>query len=323
MPQPTVYESHVDRPLTNISIAYIQDQDHFVSSKVFPMLSVAKRSDQYYTFTQADWFRDEARPRAEATESAGSGYNLSTGSYLCNKFALHKDVDDDVVENSDNPLQPYADATRFVTHKMLLKQETEWISAYFATSLWGRDRTGATHFTQWNNMATSDPINDIEAGKEYILNNTGFMPNTLVMGYQVYRQLKQNPEIVDRLKHTMPIVGSTVGETLLASMLGIERVLVAKSVYDTTDEGSASASYSFFHGKNALLCYVAPSPSLLTPTAGYKFVWTGISQGIGTNVGIKRFRMEELNADRIEGQMAWDDKLVGSNLGYYFSAAVA
>lgn len=322
MPQPTVYESHVDRPLTNISIAYIQDQDHFVSTKVFPMLNVAKKSDQYYTFTQADWFRDEARPRAEATESAGSGYNLSTDSYLCNKFALHKDVDDDVVENSDNPLQPYADATRFVTHKMLLKQENEWVSAYFATSKWGRDRTGGTHFTQWNNHANSDPIGDVKTGKTYILNNTGFMPNTLVMGYEVFQQLEDHPDIVDRIKYTSVVTGSTVTEQLLASMFGIERVLVAKSIYDTGPEGG-TASYSFFLGKNALLCYVAPNPSLLTPTAGYKFVWTGISQGIGTNVGIKRFRMEELNADRIEAQMAWDDKLVGSNLGYYFSGAVA
>ncbi|MHC4413612.1 MAG: major capsid protein [Planctomycetota bacterium] len=303
MPQPDVYSVHVDRPLTNISVAYIQEQGHFISTKVFPVIAVDKRSDQYWSYTQADWFRDEARPRADSTESAGSGYNVSTDSYNCNVHAIHKDVGDQVVANSDNPLNPRADATRFVTHKMLLKQESEWVTDYFATSKWGTDRTGGTHFTQWNNYATSDPIEDIEAGKETILNNTGFMPNTLVLGYQVFRKLKHHPDIVDRMKYTTPVVNSTVDSVLLAAMFGVDRVLVALGIENTAVEG-ATASYSFFLGKNALLAYVAPRASLLTPTAGYTFVWNGVSQGLGNNVGIKAFRMEHLAAERIEGQMS-------------------
>lgn len=322
MPQPTVYDVHVDRPLTNISVAYIQEQEHFIATKVFPLLPVDKKSDKYYTYTQADWFRDEARPRADTTESAGSGYGMSTADYNCNIYAIHKDVGDQVVANSDNPLNPFADAARFTTQKMLLKQEADWVSKYFATSLWGTDKTGGTHFTQWNNYATSDPIEDIEAGKEQILNDTGFMPNTLVLGYQVFRKLKHHPDIVDRMKYTTPVVNSTVDTTLLANMFGVDRVMVAKSIKNAAIE-NATDNYSFFLGKHALLCYSTPRASLLTPTAGYTFVWRGVSDGLGASVGITRFRMEHLRAERIEAQMAWDNKLISSNLGYYYSGAVA
>ena len=322
MPQPTVYDVHVDRPLTNISVAYIQEQSHFVATKVFPMLAVDKKSDQYYTYTQADWFRDEARPRADSTESAGSGYNVSQDAYSCNVYAIRKDVGDQVVANSDNPLNPFADATRFVTQKMLLKQEAEWVADYFTTSKWATDKTGGTHFTQWSNYATSDPISDIEAGKETILNNTGFLPNALVMGYQTFRILKHHPEIVDRMKYTTPVVNSTVSEMLLAAMFGVANVYVARGVKNAAVE-NATDNYSFFHGKHALLCYVEPRASLLTPTAGYTFMWRGVSDGLGANVGITRFRMDHLRAERIEAQMAWDNKLVGSQLGYFFSGAVA
>ena len=322
MPQPDLYTVHVDVPLTQISIAYIQEQDHFVATKAFPMLAVDKKSDKYFTYTAADWFRDEARERADSAESAGSGYTLSTDNYTCNVFAMHKDIGDQVIANSDNPLNPIGDAVRFVTQKMLLKLETEWVADYFATSKWGTDRTGGTNFTQWNNAGTSDPIEDIEAGKETILNNTGYMPNTLIMGYQVFRKLKQHPAIIDMLKYTTPIVGSTITEVLLANMFGLQRVLVAKSIKNAAVE-NATDNYTFYLGKNALLAHVAAEPAPLTPSAGYTFVWRGVSQGMGANVGIKSFRMEQLASLRIEAQMAWDNKLVASALGYYFSGAVA
>jgi hypothetical protein len=38
---------------------------------------------------------------------------------------------------------------------------------------------------------------------------------------------------------------------------------------------------------------------------------------------IKRFRMEELAADRVEGEMAFDMKLVGADLGIFFYDAIA
>jgi len=66
-----------------------------------------------------------------------------------------------------------------------------------------------------------------------------------------------------------------------------------------------------------------PSAGILSPTAGYQFAWRGVSDGMGQNIGITRFRMPELRADRIEAQMAWDYKVVAPDLGYFFSNAVA
>ena len=150
MPQPTQSESHVDAVLSNISVAYIQKQEHFIASKVFPLVPVDKQTDKYYVYTKNDWFRDEAERRADATESAGSGYNLGTTSYSCDVFALHKDVGDQVVRNSDSVLQPFASATEFVTQKLLLRQEIQWVSDAFTTSVWATDKTGGTHFEVWS-----------------------------------------------------------------------------------------------------------------------------------------------------------------------------
>ena len=129
MPQPTVSDVHVDAILTNMSVAYMQEAYAFVASRAFPQVSVQKQSDKYFTYSQADFFRDQVQLRADGTQSAGTGYSLSTATYSAEVYALHKDIGDQVRANSDAPLDPDMDATRFLTQQMLIRQEVEWASA--------------------------------------------------------------------------------------------------------------------------------------------------------------------------------------------------
>lgn len=328
MPQPSQQDVHVDAILTNISVAYIQSSSKFMSTQAFPVVPVDKQSDLYYTYTKNDWFRDEAQRRADNTESAGSGYGLSTASYRCDVWAFHKDVGDQMRKNADNPLKPDTEATQFVTQRLMLRQEIQWVTDYFSTGVWGTDVTGvaaapaAGQFIQWNDYAASDPIEDMEEGKETILSTTGFEANTLVIGYQVFRALKNHPDVIDRIKYTTGVTGRTITPELLAAMFDVDRVLVSKAIKATNEEGQTEV-YAFTHGKHALLMHVAPSPGLMTPSAGYVFTWRGISEGLGTDIGITRFRMQHLRSDRVEGQVAFDNKVVATDLGYFFSGAVA
>ena len=141
----------------------------------------------------------------------------------------------------------------------------------------------------------------------------------MVLGYDAFRQLRHHPEVVDRVKYT---TANTPTEATLASLFGVDRILVARAIQNSGAEGAAD-SFDLLHGKNAALYYVAPSPGVLTPSAGYQFTWTGVSDGLGQNVGISRFRIPELRCDRIEAQQAWDYRVVGSDLGYFFSSCVA
>ncbi len=319
MGQPTQNQVHVDVPLTNISTAYIQSQDAFIASKVFPIVRVQKQTDKYYTYTKNDWFRDEAQLRADSSESAGSGYGLSTASYSCDVYAMHKDIGEQVRNNADSQINLDREAVQFVTQRLLLRQEIQWVTDYFTTSVWATDSTPSN---LWSDFTASDPIEDIETGKETILSSTGMMANTLVLGYQVARKLRNHPDIVDRIKYTQGVTARTVTNEMLAAMFGVDRVLVPYGVKATNVEGETAAT-SFTHGKHALLCHVASSPGLLTPSAGYIFAWDGVSGGLGQNVGIKRIDVPLKASQRIEGQIAFDNKVVGTDLGYFFNGAVA
>lgn len=324
MGNPTLSDVHVDRALTNISIAHIQDTEkNFIANKVFPIVPVTNRSDKYFIFSQADFFRNEAKLRAPGAETAGGGYRLSTDNYSCDVIGYHADLDDQTRANADQPLQLEKSHTVYVTQQILLKREVDWVSHFFTTGLWtgsttGTDLVGTVDFTQWDNIV-STPIEDITSEADSISQKTGYRPNTLVLGPQVYTTLKNHPDVLDRVKYTQKGI---ITEEILAVLFDVERVLVPRGVRNTAAEAH-TASYSFLYGKNALLCYTAPAPGLYQPSAGYLFTWQGLFGAGAEGVRIKNFRMEQNAANRIEGESAYSLKVVSADLGCFFSAAIA
>jgi hypothetical protein len=317
MPQPTKSDVHVDRPLTNMSVAFLQDQRDFVASRVFPMLPVAKQSDQFFVYDKKQWFRSDSQKRAPGTPSAGSGYTLSTDSYRADVWAVHKDVDDQTRANADVPINVDREAVDFVMQQQLIRKEKEWMAAYFTTGIWSSDFTPGT---LWS-AASSDPIKDVRAQKRVIFRQTGRMPNKLVVSPDVDDILKDHPTIVERIKYTQ---FADVDNQILARLLGLEEYLVANAIEDMEPESEGGVEdLQHLASKDALLVYAAPRPGIMTPSAGYTFAWTGLFGASEQGNRIKRFRMEELASDRVESEMAWDLKLVSPELGIFFNNAIA
>jgi hypothetical protein len=330
MPSPTLQETHIDSALTNMSVAYLQDPNMYIADKVFPIVPVEKQSDRYFVYKKEDWLRDEAVERAAGTESAGGGYDIdNTPSYYCIKWAYHKDVTDDDRTNSDEPLRPDEDAVQFVTDKMLLRRENLWAQSYFKASVWGTDMTGAPSadqgagtFIHWDDYENSNPIEDIDTQRWAIASVTGKLPQILVLGPYTYKALRNHPIVLDRIKYTQRGI---VTPDLLATLLDVDKVLVAAAVQNASAKGAATQNINFVFGKGALLTYAAPSPGIKTASGGYCFAWNGLfgSGAYGNRIG--RIPMPWLGegTERIEGEMAFDIKVVGADLGCFFAGCVS
>jgi hypothetical protein len=339
--QPSRGAVHVNQPLTNISIAYLQSTDHFIADKAFPPILVAKQSDAYFTYDRGEFNRDEMQERGPATESAGGTYNISTDTYYSRVFAYHKDIPDQVRANADSPINLDREATEFVTHKALINREVNWVSKYFtagnpgdtwtfdvdgvsagATAPASFDPTDAANNDKlhWSDPA-STPIEDVRQGLRYVLESTGFQPNCLTLGKAVYDALLDHPDIVGRIDRGQTSGPARTSLVTLGDLFEIEKVLVMRSIRNTAAQGQ-TAAHTFIGGKHALLSYSPPSPGLMTPSSGYTFMWSGMEGG-GNGLRIKRFRIEPIASDRVEIEMAYDHKLVSSDLGYFFGGIVA
>lgn len=330
MPQPTLQDVHVNAALTDVSVAYIQDNENFIADKVFPMVPVVHKSDVYYVFSKDDFLRDDVQQVADGAELAGSGFNLATQNYSCKVWGYHKDIGDQVRANQDPAIDIDVTATKFIMQKHLIRRDNIFVASFIKTGVWGTDNVGTAGGTPgttmpayWNDDANGDPFTDIAIGQTTILQNTGMEANVLVLGFPVYQALRKHPLVIDRVKYTMQADAKNITPQLLAAAFDVDEVLVSKSVYNTAKEG-LTGSYSFTLGKNALLCHRADAPGLMIPTAGYTFPWQGLTglNSMGIVIFQDRLPGKGRNTIRTNSLMAFDMQVVSSALGYYFSSIV-
>jgi hypothetical protein len=205
---------------------------------------------------------------------------------------------------------------------LLIRRERLFASEYLTIGVWGTDVTGGTNFAQWDDEATSDPAEDIKVARIKILLNTGRRPNCLTVDIYTHEALKKHPLIQAKF---FGVVGGqgNVTNAMLASYFEVEKYLVSAAVYTASDETVANPVMSFIAPKCALLSYAPTVASVMQPSAGYIFGWSGLT-GLN-NIGIrtKRFRMENIEAERIENTMSFDMKLVAADCGYFFSSTVS
>jgi hypothetical protein len=328
MTQPTPSDVHVNAPLTSIAVAYLQDLRDFVADRVFPLVPVQKQSDRYFLFPKGNWFRSEAKPRGLSQESAGSGFEIdNTPNYFAEVQAVHKDIDDRLRANADAPLDLDAASSEFVTRQLMIRKEKDWAAKYFTTGVWTGSSTGGdiTPGTLWS-APGSTPIADIRGEIRAVKKNTGYFPTKLVLGDKVWQTLQDHPDFVDRIKFSAaisPTEGAKVTPRLLAALLELEEVLIASAVENSAAEGAADSLAFIADSKDALLVYAAPRPSIMAPSAGYTFAWTGYLGATRQGMRMLRMRMDHLRSDRIEGEVAYDQKVVASDLGVFFNNAVA
>ena len=330
MPEPLYGDVHVAAALTDVAVAYFQDEANYIANKIFPLVSVAHQTDVYFVWSKGDFFRDEAQLRADATESAGSGVNLTTQSYAAKVWALHQDIGSQVRSNADPAVDVDVTATRQLMQKMLIRRDRIFVQKYLTTGVWGTDITGVasaptgSQTIQWSDDANGDPFTDIATGQTTVLQNTGFLPNVLLLTWPVYQALRKHPLVVDRIKYTSPAFAGTITPQLLAEAFDIEEVVVSKAVYNSAAQG-ATTNMQFVAGKSALLAYRAPNPGLMVPTAGYLFGWTGLINLNNLGVAVYQIPMpwRGIKTVRTEAEMAFDMQIVGNDLGYFFASIVA
>jgi hypothetical protein len=333
MPQPTLADIHVNRPLTNLTVGYVQDASDFAAGQLFPSVPVTSRSDLYYVYNRGDFFRNNMQKRAPGTPAAAGGYKLTTAPYTADVWALKKIIDDQIRANYESPLDAERDATQWLTQQALINRDVNFVAAYFGTGIWGTDLTGhpttadATHFIQWSNTA-STPIDDILNAQLYMKRTTGMWPNVLALGAQVYIKLLTHPQIIDRLKYGQTGPGPVVVSTSdLQALFKVDKVVVMSAIQTTSPENmdptGAGDTFDFIAGKHALLAYASPNPGLMQPSAGYTFNWTGLTGATAAGIRIKKFRWEVDAADHLEIEQAYAFGKVAAELGYFFSGAVA
>lgn len=262
--QSQVYANQI---LTNVSIAYDNDENVSIADEIFPMVQVKFRTGIYFVYDKSK-FHVVNDLRAPGQPANVVVYGLSQATYgpLLDHM-LKQSVKDEERDQSVSPLDPDIDATENVSERLELSKELDAFNqCTSSTNFTGANKVTLTAGARWDDYVNSDPIGDVQTGKDVVKKAlVGKSPNTMVITYEVFSKLRNHPQILERIKYSQ--LGIITVE-LLQAVFDIKRILVPDVMYNTANEAQ-SDSMSYLWGKNVWLFYITARPAIRSISFGY------------------------------------------------------
>lgn len=317
--------------LTNMSMAYFQEEGDFVAPSIFPICPVGLSSSYYYTFSKADLARDNVsrKPAFGKVDPALMGQTDNT--YKCDVDQVIVGIDQIDSLNFQRSRAPgVADPrrakVRFATEQLKLHLDLIFAQNFFRDGVWADEWAGIAgapvgkQFLKFND-ANFDPVNFFDARMKEIKQRGRRRPNRLALGVDSFNALKNHPDIIERVKYT----GSTANPAIvttsaLAAILQIEQVRVLESTYNAAGVGDEDMQF-VCDPASALLCYATANPAIDEPSAGYIFTWDML--GNGQYVALDQYEGEKgTHSEFVEGLMSTDMKKTSDDLAIFFKECV-
>jgi len=187
--------------------------------------------------------------------------------------------------------------------------------AFDATTTFSGKTTALSGSDQWDNAA-SDPISIAQDARDTIIQASGEAPNVAIMGYEVYKALRQNSLILEFCSRTSSRVGILTNDDL-ARALDVETIFVGKAVANNVVEG-VTASNGYIWGKFVLFAHIKKSPAPMTPgSCLQRWRLQGSSDG-----SVRRWDPTPY-VEQVD--MTWNDQFAAptTELGYLYSTVVS
>lgn len=294
---------HVDQLLSNVSVKY--SPTGLIAMQVFPEVPVKKDSDLYRIYTRN--FRIPETKRANKAEAKQHEFEVTTSSYNLEYHALKDYVSDNDQENYD-AADLRADTTEELTEKILLRME-KTVADLMTTTSWSLNVSLAAANAFSLNTTASNPIPIFDTAATTVIQNGGFKPNFGIIPRDAFVAIKNHQSVLDRTKY----VSKEMTPEMLKGLFDLEDILIANGAYDTAAQGVTS-SISQIWGSHCFVGYKPASPSPLKPSSGYIFR--------KSSPMVRRWRVEEREAEAIEVQMKYQVKVVASLSGYLIKGTV-
>ena len=163
--------------------------------------------------------------------------------------------------------------------------------------------------TSWKTVASADPVTDVANASKYMYTNSGLMPNTMVVGFQTYWNLRRNASIQAQIKYsglTDPTLGFLASRQIFAELFGVEKFLVAGAQYATNNQAAAALTFgSMWTEDYAMIARVARSQDFKETCIGRGFHWE--ADGASMNGTVETYRDEARRSNIVRVRMDTDE----------------
>jgi hypothetical protein len=311
---------HIDVPLSNVIVG--RRPEGFIADQLVPVTPVEKQSDTFYRFRHLEWraWEKDITHRAPGTKARETGITVTSDTYFVKNYALAAKwpVEDQV--NADAVLAWAETNALQLTDKLMTDYEMRIADLAVTTT---NVATVTTVASQWSDATNSKPLTDLITFKENFRLLTGQRPNTIIIPEAVMSKLILNDQLRDILYGDR---GGLVTAQQIASLIGVDRVLVPYAMVNTATEQATilgSGTIADIWGKNVWMAKVNLMQSRFTDTWINAFRWNSPLLG-NQPMAVQRYPFNaEEKTFKIEVGYYQSEKVISSDLAIRVGSVVA
>ena len=316
------------------SISYQQQESYFVADKWFPQIGVDKIAGYYPIWAKENAFTNKAGTWRPGTLPPTGELKVDTpGFYACQRYAFQLPLLADIPFVADEAYPVEKATTQMVTDVLRLNKELIIANAFFKAGIWGCDWTGVNSgetgtggqvtgltFRRFND-ADSDPLEVFKDAKLTIKQSAGIDPNVCIMGEQVYQSLRLNPTLIAMFRNPQGAEKSPtrLNEDMIAQALDIEKIIVARAMYNTAAPG-ATVDLDWIFGKGIWLGYV-DTPGPLKTIAAMNLSFNDPLGGF--NTAFEQVPDLLTHTTYYRGFQCWSPVVMAADAGLFMAGAIA
>lgn len=291
MPNPSTSLATLRPDLADSFMAFdlAADQQGYIAQKVFPVIDVASQAGNFGRIPLAQLLQQRDTRRAPGSGYARGNFTFETATFACEEHGAEETVDDREAKMYAEYFDAEVVSAARAYNSVLRNQEARVAAMVFNTTTW----TGSSLFTNvsgstpWATVASAVPLTNVEAAVQRVYDNSGLWPNALVINRRVFRNLRNTPQVIDRIASSGAgdrTLASDITEQQLAQAFDLDYIIVAGGSQNTATEGQPAAVGQIWSNNFAMVCRVATSSDFKEPCIGRTFHWSQDGSSIGGTV---------------------------------------
>jgi hypothetical protein len=265
--------------LVDVGMTLAQEKralDRFIAHRIFPGFGVKTK--------QGNMPRILARRRVQTVKrnKDGSFNRVESAadelSYSCEGAGLEERLPDEDRVHFSSAFDAEFHVALGIQRDLLRSRDVALSTALFTTGTFGAGYNAAAIGT-WGG-GSSNPLKDVELGKEEIRKRLGVFPNKMAIGAALWAKASYDPAILAQVKTLRAYAGdiganrSRIPLEVLADVFGLEEIIVGEEVKDTSAEGQSSSLSDIWAGTFGLLFYGTNTPENMGDvTLGRTLTW--------------------------------------------------
>lgn len=276
------------------------DRNGFVGYKVFPVVDVAQQAGNYGKIPIEQLLQTRTTLRAPGAGYARGTFTFDDAAYATSEHGAEEPVDDRERKMYRNYFDAEMVATARAYDAVLRNAEIRMAAKVFNTTTWTGSSLTTAITNEWDDFTNAVPITDVEAAVRKIWNNSGLWANALVINRNVFRNLRNCDQVIERIQSAGAgnrTLATDINEQMLAQAFDLDYVIVAGMPKNTAKEGQTASISPIWSDEYAMVCRIATTQDFKEPCIGRVFHWAEDGSSIGGTV--ESYRDESVRSDII------------------------